>query len=1259
MASGAAADGGSLTLDSIPIVDLRLLSQSELYSLSLCSSTAFDPSRCDDVVIPKIDRSVFNESAGSRKQTYSRLRLAPPSESSSSSTPRRRTPHLRPTAATFPQLETNDSSDPENVDNSQIVSLLKKLFVADLNGDELVPVNIDSMDSLPAQHFPTLPHSSQAISHPSGIKRKRGRPRRNEIVGSSGGSAPVGNVAGDADRFPAPTEVFVHERMEEDRDRNILNKDGVAVDLVALGTIEHPYVEHIRQRTEGLTTDEHLFAFLAGLDGEWNSRRMKKRIIDADVFGAALPVGWKLSLTIKKNSGQSFVHCRRYISPSGLHFVTCKGVSSYLLSLHGVQDASIPDSSQPYVPVRVTDKLTPIRGPDPAVKDERRKENVVSYTSSSVIDSTPVSLEKQVLKSTEDFPKDGVGEILQCDNSNIAFGHKDELFQHQISHQGKRRITDGVIIKDGKFECQFCHKTFDERRRYNGHVGTHVRCQTRIAGESPAVNVGATVRLSSFGDIRVQDNSKLGLLNFDNRENMCSPGSKDDGNVQYLKEANCNSGVNAEATDVVSKTDQCEVADVILPSDSDKKLCPNDSSGGIIAEGLKNVDAIENSSRTQLLEKCVVSKDSLLGSNKHGVESGTVQNDCISGARNKAEIDQEKMSIDVSAFSFHGDNPSTSGSVLSKVDIGSSVNVLPRSQDENKFVTDIVPNLTSECKVYETCRFGICENGYPGADDTVGRYDEVQPGICSVKPSGSDHDKVSKKSNGGVSTSLSEEPVVQNHCESRIAALFGHGSVCDLNHKDDEVYERGIKVSEIDQHQTSGNGDSADPFFDSHIGLNSYSFMGTLPDMQLGVCSVPSSTATKQFFQDNSMMRIFDGASKAQGQGQPGGVSLSRSDNVPANHSKPNAIENAGEQELNLFSGNHPAQLFPDSSRVEEKRYQTSDNIQSVEGFNIQSTVHRTYGDETILGTRNSDLFGDLNQGRLHHGPVPDSLFGVKIGSNFNAAHTGGRMGPSNQNFMVAFENGSSQPGDCGAADATWRTGHENVFQGDFEATASMRLPSSTNIFGTFGLTSDKVLNNFLYGQENSYGVGKNYKLETDMLRSGRSEPVEYPFLDNESSNFSYTGNTEQHGLDPSIWQGKDALMPPYTSHSNQYYFSPDPAAAIGNGPSYFYPIGETKKSLEWCNNCGLLYDYQKSLGTGSFELPNLSVKSKKINATCMYLYMMMMEEGRQRIRCSSSSKEAIVFIPLGIVNQGLIHSKERVNKCKPKDSLADSNFSV
>lgn len=69
----------------------------------------------------------------------------------------------------------------------------------------------------------------------------------------------------------------------------------------------------------------------------------------------------------------------------------------------------------------------------------------------------------------------------------MTFDEKDTYLQHLLSfHQRTTRryrlgssVGDGVIIKDGKFECQFCHKVFHERRRYNGHVGIHVRNYVR------------------------------------------------------------------------------------------------------------------------------------------------------------------------------------------------------------------------------------------------------------------------------------------------------------------------------------------------------------------------------------------------------------------------------------------------------------------------------------------------------------------------------------------------------------------------------------------------------------------------------------------------------------------------------------------------------------------------------------------------------------------------------------------------------------
>ncbi|KAF3445843.1 hypothetical protein FNV43_RR11020 [Rhamnella rubrinervis] len=170
MAFDPPADHHHRLLGSLPVIDVRLLSQSELYCLSLCSSssTSHPNRRCDDdVLIPKIDRSVFNESAGSRKQTYSRLRLAP-----------RNTQFASTRAASI----TRQNPEPLDQENVQVVRLLKQLFASEIH-DDLIPVPV----SIGVENNDSVRESSCNFmqSIPGGLvvdnaqkKRKRGRPRK-------------------------------------------------------------------------------------------------------------------------------------------------------------------------------------------------------------------------------------------------------------------------------------------------------------------------------------------------------------------------------------------------------------------------------------------------------------------------------------------------------------------------------------------------------------------------------------------------------------------------------------------------------------------------------------------------------------------------------------------------------------------------------------------------------------------------------------------------------------------------------------------------------------------------------------------------------------------------------------------------------------------------------------------------------------------------------------------------------------------------
>lgn len=306
-----------LCINSIAQIDLRLLSQSELLCLSLSSPSPSDHRRrCDDdVLIPKIDRSVFNESAGSRKQTYSRLRLAPPRNSQPSS------------SAALAKLPTRRAPDPVDVENTLIIGLLRELFMGEASSSEsgdLVPVEVECRESMlqpsdsqlqdvpikvvhyrPLFGIPEALCSNMASQHPLTAivdrikKRKRGRPRKyeNQMTMSELESKPV----------------MVSENKEIEKKMVLVNKNGVVVDLESLRNLGEPFGEEFRRMTHGIDTEDELLGFLSGLNGEWGSCRKKRRIVDASDFGDALPLGWKLMLSIKRKGDQLCLSCRRYI----------------------------------------------------------------------------------------------------------------------------------------------------------------------------------------------------------------------------------------------------------------------------------------------------------------------------------------------------------------------------------------------------------------------------------------------------------------------------------------------------------------------------------------------------------------------------------------------------------------------------------------------------------------------------------------------------------------------------------------------------------------------------------------------------------------------------------------------------------------------------------------------------------------------------------------------------------------------------------
>lgn len=160
-------------------------------------------------------------------------------------------------------------------------------------------------------------------------KRKRGRPRKSENrnnnfkvnavsesapnVGKRGPGRPRKGEGKNGDKS-VKKEIVVSESKEDLVNEAFMeNRDGIAVNLVALANTEDPFGEELRRRTGGSEKREELLGFLTGLKGVWVSYRKKRKIVDASEFGDVLPRGWKLMLCIKKKVGHMWLGCRRYI----------------------------------------------------------------------------------------------------------------------------------------------------------------------------------------------------------------------------------------------------------------------------------------------------------------------------------------------------------------------------------------------------------------------------------------------------------------------------------------------------------------------------------------------------------------------------------------------------------------------------------------------------------------------------------------------------------------------------------------------------------------------------------------------------------------------------------------------------------------------------------------------------------------------------------------------------------------------------------
>ncbi|XP_057494525.1 uncharacterized protein LOC130779753 isoform X1 [Actinidia eriantha] len=454
-------------LESLTHIDISQLSQSELHALSLCSAAAFDLRRTNDVVAPQIDRAFFNESAASSRQTFSRLRLS----------------------SRFRLLPT--LTDPEHAENKSIVNFLKHL------------IGHNEIDNLQPHQFLLPPPPQSVVSGNTDAVQPNCAKELQNVVYSGERTRKRGKKS-----KPSDAEKGDQIRLE------IVNKNGVVIDFRALENGDELYGVELRRRSAGLG-EEEILGVLRNLEGEWGSRRKRRKIVDAGEFGDWLPIGWKLLLGLRRREGCVSIYCRRYVSPSGQQFVSCKEASSYLQSYFGLNNAT-QQLNQTVDNYQHVHGVTSENHADPGFPHKNGDLKKASVPNSMLpISSTSNVQEMELsLMGIDNLPEVQVQDLFECYKCNMTFDEKDAYLNHLMSfHQRTTRryrlgssIGEGVIIKDGKYECQIYRKVFQERRSYNGHVGIHVRSNVRSSEELPGQ---ATAQKSTESPSRI---SKMDAL---------------------------------------------------------------------------------------------------------------------------------------------------------------------------------------------------------------------------------------------------------------------------------------------------------------------------------------------------------------------------------------------------------------------------------------------------------------------------------------------------------------------------------------------------------------------------------------------------------------------------------------------------------------------------------------------------------------------------------------------------------------------------
>ncbi|XWS21495.1 hypothetical protein CRYUN_Cryun30bG0059400 [Craigia yunnanensis] len=1166
-----------LHLESIPVVDLRLLSQPELLSLSLCSSSPSPSNAETELFTPKIDRSVFNESAGSRKQTFSRLRLA---------SPRSHLHHHHSSPASKPFSSRPLRLDPEPLDeeSSNILSLLKSLFNIDdsltANTNENEPY--DDKDLVLVQiEYPKENSILQNI--PVGIvsssvrKRKRGRPRKDEkdnwLIESESlvieeyketaafdwvnETANAGNISSCSEgkrRRGRPRREESQSRVIGSEEKKVESE----IERVALENVEAilGIEEELRRRTEGMETEVELLEFMGGLEGEWASKSQKKRIIDADSFGSVLPKGWKLMLFVKKRAGHFWLACSRYISPNGQQFVSCKEVSSYLLSSGGLKDSSLAISSHTGRGIGSGVKPTPGNLPITSISSGHEKRAPLLRMGSP----------REVQRT----------ETIKCHKCTMTFNQQDDFICHLLSsHQGTAKSSghgaltnEEVIIKNGKYECQFCHELFEERNCYSGHLGIHMKNNMKKVEGSVAVvtmqnsiqpfnSPGNNEIRSGFPCSRANENALFKTYT-DKYSHECNSLPHDEQDIKVnrneetLADKNCDKQnkfcIITNNKGEVTDTDAAAELNVCLGSE--KVLFTADKNG--ISRSSDKTDVRFDLNSMEEKKREIASKSSLFAPNAEGnmFSDENIEDKHFASFTKGIETDwKDKVTRDDPKAGCANTHtvPDNITIDFEQKNYSEGCSLILSSNKQRGNLVDHLKGTSVGCVLTSSKDDQTCVINSNLIPVPTGTLDDPESIVVS--------ESRNNDSTIGFQSNLRMKKPSQEDRKSAFQTLHGSEQIFASDNNAFKLSSQTFEVSELDEAQKSVDGHESG--LDANI-----------------LASVKHERTKDCLFIRSSYKKTFTGTlEKHKDKGYESGVNE----------------QSAYQQNSNYETSMNKVSFFT----IEEPKHKVESSL--------FGNVHARLGTFTLTGngqescsplfSGNGEKFAGKNnvpgisseavheskqnKGAFEYLFCPSAREQTHVANNLNMVYAGTAHDESrledfenarNNEIMIGFSN-HARPTEDSMTGLTWKSDEGNVLLSGLADTSSQLLQSS-GYYPTFDLMSQK-------GESEMFNVsGKCSSVAGfEGLRSDGIENMEYNFLSAQPS--SHSGNSKVSSydsemalkFDSSVWVGKEAL-PLFPKIADRHQ-----AITLCSwcGNEFYHEavdIGAQRSSMVMCANC-------------------------------------------------------------------------------------------